>query len=41
MAQADGALTVALRGALARVVPPSAALRAVERITAWTPPPLP
>jgi 2-polyprenyl-6-methoxyphenol hydroxylase-like FAD-dependent oxidoreductase len=41
MAQADGAVTVALRGLLMRVVPPSASLRMVERITAWTPPPLP
>jgi len=41
LAQADGAVVVALRGLLMRVVPPSASLRMVERITAWTPPPLP
>lgn len=40
-AQADGALAVALRGLLLRVVPVSASTRMVERITAWTPPPLP
>jgi 2-polyprenyl-6-methoxyphenol hydroxylase-like FAD-dependent oxidoreductase len=41
LAQADGAVTVALRGLLMRVVPPAASLRMVERITAWTPPQLP
>jgi 2-polyprenyl-6-methoxyphenol hydroxylase-like FAD-dependent oxidoreductase len=41
LAQADGAVTVALRDLMMRMVPPSASLRMVERITAWTPPPLP
>jgi 2-polyprenyl-6-methoxyphenol hydroxylase-like FAD-dependent oxidoreductase len=41
LAQADGAVAVALRGLLLRVVPVSASTRMVERITAWTPPPLP
>jgi 2-polyprenyl-6-methoxyphenol hydroxylase-like FAD-dependent oxidoreductase len=41
VAQADSAVAVALRGLLMRVVPPAASLRMVERITAWTPPPLP
>jgi 2-polyprenyl-6-methoxyphenol hydroxylase-like FAD-dependent oxidoreductase len=40
-AQADGAVAVALRGLLLRVVPTSASTRMVERITAWRPPPLP
>jgi 2-polyprenyl-6-methoxyphenol hydroxylase-like FAD-dependent oxidoreductase len=41
VAQADGAVATGLRDLLMRVVPPSASLRMVERITAWTPPPLP
>jgi 2-polyprenyl-6-methoxyphenol hydroxylase-like FAD-dependent oxidoreductase len=40
-AQAEGAVAVALRTFLARAVPPAVSLRMVERITAWTPPPLP
>jgi 2-polyprenyl-6-methoxyphenol hydroxylase-like FAD-dependent oxidoreductase len=41
LAQAEGAVAVAVRDLMMRVVPPSASLRMVERITAWTPPPLP
>jgi len=41
LAQAEGAVAVGLRDLLMRIVPASASLRMVERITAWTPPPLP
>lgn len=40
LAQADGRLTVAARTFLMSRIPPSVSLRLVERVTAWTPPPL-
>jgi 2-polyprenyl-6-methoxyphenol hydroxylase-like FAD-dependent oxidoreductase len=40
-AQADGALTVPLRTQLLRLAPERLSMRALDRITRWTPPPLP
>ena len=40
-AQLNGTVPVAVRTMLMRLTPPAAALKMVQRITAWSPPPLP